>query len=158
MVKTAISESEIQPSSGNVFADLNIPNPDQYLAKAELAAKILDIVQRRRLSQSATGKLLGITQPKVSALLNGWLDGFSTERLFRFLNALGCDVSITVSRPRSKGLGRVEVLNPPFQALLDRSRRNIKQGKVIAEKDFWAVVRKRAELRKKAAPSPRSKR
>ena len=98
------------PSSGNVFADLGIPHPEQYLAKAELAAKILAIVQRRRLTQTAAGELLGIPQPKVSALLNGRLDGFSSDRLFRFLNALGCDVQITVSRPHPRKAGQVRVL------------------------------------------------
>jgi predicted XRE-type DNA-binding protein len=97
-------------SSGNVFADLRIPNPEQYLAKAELAAMILKVVQQRELTQADTGKLLGITQPKVSALLNGRLDGFSSDRLFRFLNALGCDVRISVSRPHPKTAGRVQVL------------------------------------------------
>ncbi len=97
-------------SGGNVFADLNIPQPDQYLAKAELAARILEVVQQRRLTQQSAAKLLGINQPKVSALLNGRLDGFSTERLFRFLNALGCDVRITVSRPHPKTPGHVEVM------------------------------------------------
>lgn len=100
----------IHPSSGNVFADLRIPHPEQYLAKAELAARILGIIRRRRLTQSAAGKLLGITQPKVSALLNGRLDGFSTDRLIRFLNALGCDVQISVSRPHPRKVGQVQVL------------------------------------------------
>ena len=63
--------TDVYPSSGNVFADLSIPNPEQYLAKAELAAQILKIVRRRCLTQMATGELLGINQPKVSALLNG---------------------------------------------------------------------------------------
>ncbi len=103
-------KEKIHHSSGNVFADLRIPNPEQYLAKAELAAKIFKIVQRRGLTQAATGKLLGIAQPKVSALLNGRLDGFSSDRLFRFLNALGCDVRITVSRAHPPALGRVQVL------------------------------------------------
>jgi predicted XRE-type DNA-binding protein len=53
--------------------------------------------------------LLGIPQPKVSALLNGRLDGFSTERLFRFLNALGCDVKISISRPKPRARSRVHV-------------------------------------------------
>lgn len=105
MTKTATS---IQESSGNVFADLNIPNPEEYLAKAELAAQILKIVQKRRLTQAAAGEILGINQPKVSALLNGRLDGFSTDRLFRFLNALGCDVRISVSPPR-RTRGKVRV-------------------------------------------------
>ncbi|HJT34552.1 MAG TPA: helix-turn-helix transcriptional regulator, partial [Pirellulales bacterium] len=78
--------------------------------KAELAARILKIVQRRKLTQAATGKILGINQPKVSALLNGHLDGFSTDRLFRFLNALGCDVRITISRPHPRSPGQVQVI------------------------------------------------
>jgi predicted XRE-type DNA-binding protein len=104
-----MTRETIHRSSGNVFADLRIPNPEQYLAKAELAARILKIVQKRRLTQQATGKLLGIPQPKVSALLNGRLDGFSSDRLFRFLNALGCDVRITVSPPHPKTPGHVQV-------------------------------------------------
>jgi predicted XRE-type DNA-binding protein len=63
-----------------VFADLGIENSEEYMAKSELAAEILRIVQRRRLTQAETAKLLGIRQPKVSALLRGRLDGFSTDR------------------------------------------------------------------------------
>jgi predicted XRE-type DNA-binding protein len=99
----------IARSSGNVFADLGISNPEQYLAKAELAATILRNVERRRLTQAATGKLLGISQPKVSELLNGRLDGFSSDRLFRFLNALGCDVRIVVSPPHTGSTGCIRV-------------------------------------------------
>lgn len=100
---------EIHRSSGNVFADLGLPDADEYLAKSELAVQIFKIIRRRRLTQAAAGKLLGISQPKVSALLHGQLDGFSTDRLFRFLNALGCDVHITISRPRPKARGQVRV-------------------------------------------------
>jgi predicted XRE-type DNA-binding protein len=96
--------------SDNVFADLGVANPDEYLAKAELAARILKIVVGRGLTQTRAGKLLGISQPKVSALLNGRLDGFSSDRLFRFLNKLGCDVQIRVSRSRPRGRGRVLVV------------------------------------------------
>ncbi len=100
----------VYPSSGNVFADLGISNADEYLAKSKLAVEIFKIVKARRLTQAATGKLLGISQPKVSALLNGQLDGFSSDRLFRFLNALGCDVKITVSAPHPRKSGQVRVL------------------------------------------------
>jgi predicted XRE-type DNA-binding protein len=100
----------IRESSGNVFADLAIAQPELYLAKARLAAKILDVVKKRKMTQAVTGKVLGITQPKVSALLNGRLDGFSTDRLFRFLNSLGCDVRITVSPPHPKSPGQIEVM------------------------------------------------
>jgi predicted XRE-type DNA-binding protein len=102
-------ERRVRLSGGNVFADLRIPNPEQYLAKAELAATILGIVERRGLTQAAAAKLLGISQPKVSALLNGRLDGFSSDRLFRFLNALGCDVNIVVSRPHPRSTGNLRV-------------------------------------------------
>ena len=108
--KAMSKKTVVHESSGNVFADLRIPHPEQYLAKAELAAQILRVVQQRRLTQTATGRLLGITQPKVSALLNGRLDGFSSDRLFRFLNALGCDVRITVSRPHPQTPGDVRVM------------------------------------------------
>ncbi len=100
----------VQRSSGNVFADVGIPNPSQYLAKAELAARIHQIIHRRRLTQAEAGKVLGITQPKVSALLAGRLDGFSSDRLFRFLNALGCDVQIVVSKPHPRTQGLVKVM------------------------------------------------
>lgn len=100
----------VQRSSGNVFADINVPNPSQYLAKAELAARIHQIIHRRRLTQAEAGKVLGITQPKVSALLAGRLDGFSSDRLFRFLNALGCDVQIMVSKPHPRTQGLVKVM------------------------------------------------
>jgi predicted XRE-type DNA-binding protein len=103
-------ENEVHFSSGNVFADLGLPDAEEYMAKSKIAVQIFKIIKNRRLTQAAAGKLLGITQPKVSALLNGRLDGFSTERLFRFLNALGCDVRITVSRPHPKSPGHVEVM------------------------------------------------
>ena len=103
-------ETVIRRSQGNVFADLRVPNADQYLAKAELAAQILKVVEQRRLTQAAAAKVLGINQPKVSALLNGRLEGFSTDRLFRFLTALGCDVRITVTRTHRRSIGQVEVV------------------------------------------------
>jgi len=102
-------DTQIERSSGNVFADLGLPDADEYMAKSELAVRIFKIIRRRRLTQAAAGKVLDISQPKVSALLNGRLDGFSTDRLFRFLNALGCDVRITISRPHPKSRGQVQV-------------------------------------------------
>ena len=104
------SKNQIHESSGNVFADLGIENPEEYLAKSKLAARILRVVQSRGLTQVQAGKLLGITQPKVSALLNGRLDGFSTDRLFRFLNNLGCDVQIRVSKSHPRSTGHVVVV------------------------------------------------
>ncbi|MGB7758419.1 MAG: helix-turn-helix transcriptional regulator [Bryobacteraceae bacterium] len=101
---------EFTPSSGNVFADLKLPQPDDLLAKAELAAKIIAEIQRRRLTQSQAAAILGIDQPKVSALKQGKLSGFSIERLMRLLLVLGRDIEITVKgRTKSRSVARLRV-------------------------------------------------
>src|ERR1017187_5828612 len=100
----------VNDSSGNGFAELGIENADEYMAKSELAAEIPRIVQRRRLTQAEAAKLLGIRQPKVSELLRGRLDGFSTDRLLRFITQLGYNVQIKVSKARAHAQGRLEVM------------------------------------------------
>ena len=103
--------SNHKASGGNVFADLGVDAPEEALAKAELTAKISEIIAARGLTQQAAARILGIDQPKVSALLRGKLGGFSTERLIRFLNALGRDVEIVVKdRPRGRGPGHLQVV------------------------------------------------
>jgi len=92
----------VEQSSGNVFADLDLEYPEERLAKAALVQRIIDIITQRKLTQAKAAQLLGIDQPKVSALMRGKLDGFSSDRLFRFLNALGSDVNITI-RPVTQG-------------------------------------------------------
>ena len=97
-------------SSGNVFADLGLPKPDDLLAKAELAAKIIGEIQRRRLTQSQAAAILRIDQPKISALKQGKLSGFSIERLMRLLLLLGRDIEITVSgRGKARSAARLRV-------------------------------------------------
>ena len=97
-------------SSGNVFRDLGVPNPEEALAKAELAAKIATLIEKKGLTQVSAAKLLAIDQPKVSALLRGRLSGFSIERLMRYLLMLGQDIKITVQpAPRSRSKARVLV-------------------------------------------------
>lgn len=88
-------------SSGNVFADLGFSDADDMLAKADLAIKIAGILRKRRLTQVQAAAVLGVDQPKVSALIRGRLAGFSIERLLRFLLLLGADVSITI-KPRQR--------------------------------------------------------
>jgi predicted XRE-type DNA-binding protein len=101
---------ESTPSSGNVFADLNLPQADDLLANAELAAKIIAEIQRRRLTQTQAAATLGVDQPKISALKQGKLSGFSIERLMRFLLLLGRDIEITVKgKSRSGSIARVRV-------------------------------------------------
>ena len=92
---------EYEKGSGNIFKDLGFPNPEEKLAKARLASMIYDIIEERHLTQARAGKILGINQPKVSALRNGRLSGFSIERLFSFLGKLDRDIEIVI-RKRSK--------------------------------------------------------
>jgi len=97
---------QYEDSSGNVFADLGLPNPDQELLKANLTLQIFRAIKARKLTQAKAGKILGIPQPHVSDLMRGRARAFSAERLMAFLTALGHDVEIRVKRTR-KGHGQV---------------------------------------------------
>ena len=101
----------VTASSGNVFADIGVADPDEELAKAQLASRIREVVRRSRLTQVAAATVMGIDQPKVSALLNGRLTNFSSERLMRLLTRLGQDVEIVVkTNPRRRQRGRIRVV------------------------------------------------
>ena len=103
---------KVTPSSGNVFADLGLPEADERLAKAELVRIIRRILRERDLTQRDAGKLLGLQQPDVSDLLRGNLARFSRERIERFLILLGMDVRIFVAAKggrRSRARLTVEV-------------------------------------------------
>jgi len=95
-------------SSGNVFRDLGLPDAELLQAKADLVHRISVLIERRGLNQTRAAAVLGITQPKISALLHGRLEGFSMDRLVRFLNALDQDVKISV-RPKLKARPAVKV-------------------------------------------------
>src|SRR5215469_10803918 len=98
-------------SSGNVFADIGLPEPEVELLKAQLASLIRQVIEERQLTQADAAALMGIDQPKVSALLNGRLTNFSSERLLRLLTALGRDVDIRVkTTPRDRERGRIRVV------------------------------------------------
>ena len=99
----------VEKSSGNVFADLGLPQPEQELLKARLTLHIYRLIKARGLTQVEAGKLLGIQQPHVSALMRNRSGTFSVERLLDFLTALGQDVEITV-RPTRKDQGAVSVV------------------------------------------------
>jgi predicted XRE-type DNA-binding protein len=104
-------EIKVTSSSGNVFADLGLANSDELLIKAELVRQISNLIDATKLTQAEAAKILGIDQPKVSALLNGKLSGFSTDRLFRFLNALGSDVEIRViPKPMPESLAQTRIV------------------------------------------------
>ena len=101
---------EIETGSGNVYKDLGFKDAEAMIAKARIVAEIARIVRARRLTQTAAAEQLGLSQPKVSALLNGHFQGYSQERLIGLLNRLGCDVEIIVKpAPRRRAMGRVSV-------------------------------------------------
>lgn len=88
--------SKVHPSSGNVFADLGLPDPEIRLVKADLARHINQVILERNLTQRQAAERMGLTQPDVSDLRRAVLARFSQERLERCLNRLGYDVTIRV--------------------------------------------------------------
>ena len=111
MARKQQAEIPVTASVGNVFADMGLTEPEEELTKAQLASHIRQVIKRRRLTQVAAASVMGIDQPKVSALLNGRLANFSSERLMRLLTALGQDVEITVkAKPRNRAHGRIRVV------------------------------------------------
>ncbi len=104
-------ETSIESSSGNVFADLALSQPEELMAKAELVQRICDFLAERKLTQVKAAALLGIDQPKVSALMRGKLDGFSIDRLLRFLNVLGHDVEIVIRPARENVQANTRVVS-----------------------------------------------
>ncbi|MEC4589413.1 helix-turn-helix transcriptional regulator [Nitrospirillum amazonense] len=93
---------DVMVSSGNVFADLGLPDPEIRQVKAEIASRISDVIEERKLTQVQAAQILGIDQPKVSALVRGKLSGFTLDRLLRFLNDLDVDVEIRLTPAKGK--------------------------------------------------------
>ena len=110
MARSREAAIAVTAGSGNVFADIGLPEPEEELAKAQLASCIRQVIKRRRLTQAAAASHMGIDQPKVSAILNGRLANFSGDRLMRLLTALGQDVEIRVkATPRGRAHGQIRV-------------------------------------------------
>ncbi len=104
------SKEDCVVESGNVFADLKVPRPEEALAKAELAHKVTALIERRGMIQAEAATPLYVDQPKISALRRGRLSGFSLDRLVRFVVLLDHDVEIVVKkRSRSRGPARLLV-------------------------------------------------
>ena len=107
---------EVHESSGNVFADLGLPDPGVCKAKSLILMAIEDAIHEQGLTQRPAAKRMGLTQPEVSNLLRGRMDGFSMDRLFRCLNALGVDVEIRLlPKPADRDQGEVCVDYVPTQ-------------------------------------------
>jgi predicted XRE-type DNA-binding protein len=96
--------------SGNVFEDLGIANPEEHLAKADLVSKIASVIETRGLTQVEASRIMGIPQPKVSLLVRGRFDDFSTDRLCRILNKLGVTVSMLLTEEPDWRAGVTTVL------------------------------------------------
>ena len=106
-----LNDTSLTESSGNVFADLGVENPEEALAKAKLARAISVIITRRHLTQTQAASVLGVDQPKVSSLMRGRLAGFSIDRLLRFLLALDRDVEILIkAKPPTRTRARLDVV------------------------------------------------
>ena len=101
---THVNQEGLRGGSGNVFADLRVPHPEEAPAKAELPHKITKLIERRRLTQAEAAEILDVDQPKVSALRCGRLSGFSLDRLVRFVVLLGHDVEIVVKKRSRRGV------------------------------------------------------
>src|SRR5215831_17687381 len=111
MAKRRAESATITRGSTNVFEDLGYPDAAERQAKLRLAYALNQLVEHRGLTQTAAAALLGLSQPKVSALRNYKLAGFSVERLITLLTALGQDVEIVIrNKPRSRKGGRISVV------------------------------------------------
>jgi len=101
---------EIEQSSGNVYIDLGTPDAEAMQRKAQLAAKIGEIIKARKWSQQQAAEVLGITQPKLSGMLRGQFRGISESKMIDCLARLGRDVRIVIGKPhRTRATGHVEV-------------------------------------------------
>ena len=107
---TRKNKRSVMASSGNVFRDLGFCDAEEKQTKVRLALAINQIISGRQLSQTTAARALDVNQPKISALRNYQLEGFSVERLMNFLTALDRDVEILIrAKPRSRKAGRILV-------------------------------------------------
>ena len=102
-----------EKSSGNIFADLGLPNSEQELLKAKLTVQIYRLIKERGLTQSKAAELLGTTQAQVSALMRCRPVSVSVGRLMEFLTVLGQDVEVTVKPARTRNTGQMSVVVQP---------------------------------------------
>ena len=106
------SDSTVERSSGNVFADLDVPDAGAHLLKGEFVSRIDTIVRQRGITQTEAARILGLSEPDVSRLLGGDFRQYSLERLFRLLTALDRDIDIVIRQPRSATGGKLRIAAP----------------------------------------------
>ena len=108
MERDKIDVIPVTPGSGNVFADLGFPNPDEELYRADLVLQFVRVLRQRGLTQARAAKILGVSRSNISRLIHGHDEDFSIDRLLRFLTALGVDVEIVATFTESVSGGTVE--------------------------------------------------
>src|SRR5262245_37008128 len=104
------NKTRVTKSSGNVFADLGVPHADEHFLKAEIVLGIAARIKAKGLTQAQAAKVIGVSQPDVSKLLRGNFAGYTLDRLFSFLRALGNDVRIQIVPTRRKAKGQIELV------------------------------------------------
>jgi len=107
--KATKSRAKVVKSSGNVFADIGLPNAEAHSIKADLVIALGDIIRAKGLTQAQAAARLGLAQPDVSKLLRGQFGGYTYDRLFSYLNALGEKVRIEVSEAKTEKEARLEL-------------------------------------------------
>ncbi len=106
----AKEQIKVEASSGNVFADLGLPNPEEHLIKATIALAISQAIEKRGLTQEQAGQILGLAQPKVSDMIRGRLDKFTIDRLMRYMRKLDYDVTISFKqKPKFREVATINV-------------------------------------------------
>jgi predicted XRE-type DNA-binding protein len=105
-------KAKIHVGSGNIFADLGLPDAGTHLLKAEIVSEIYRLINERKLTQSEAGKRIGISQPEVSRMLKGYFREYSIDRLMGFLTAFDRDVEIVVKPHKKAGKAGRIIFNP----------------------------------------------
>lgn len=95
--KSRVKRFKVEESSGNVFADIGLADAEELLLKAKLVVEIVQLIEKKGLTQAEVARRTELDQPKISRLLNGHLSGFSVDRLFAILNRLGHSVEVRIS-------------------------------------------------------------
>lgn len=129
-----LNETAVLHGTGNVFADLGLPNPEEHLEKAKLVLAIQSAIEQEGLSQTEAAERLGIDQPQVSRMLRGQFRGYSIERLCKFLNCLGYDVTVVISHRQAGTPGRLTVTSDGTATKVRRT--TPKPGNVDVVKDL----------------------
>jgi predicted XRE-type DNA-binding protein len=108
-----MSKAASKRGSGNVFADLMIADSETHLLKAQLVARLQEVIRAKKITQAKTAELIGVSQPDVSRMLRGQFRDISVERLMLFLTRLGCTVFIVVKPANKKAFAPIHLHGEP---------------------------------------------